>query len=103
MFQSVLYNGEKCEAIAISREKRAGTNLLNSKAEFNRCKIERLDTRSEKEKLKEESAENEVENKLKEIIKCMQSKKRERSKENRKRTRDIRAACIEIQNENLMK
>ena len=91
------------EAIAISREKRAGTNLLNSKAEFNRCKIERLDTRSEKEKLKEMSADNEVENKLKEIIKCMQTKKRERSKENRKRTRDIRAACMEIISENKLK
>ena len=91
------------EAVAISREKRAGTDLLNSKAEYNRCKIERLDTRSEKIKLKEISKENEVESRLKEIIKKMRNKKRERSKENRKRTKEIKAALIEIQNENISK
>ena len=42
--------GEVGEAIAISREQRAGTDLMNSKAEYNRCEIQRLDTRSEKEK-----------------------------------------------------
>ena len=41
------------EAVVISREQRLGTNLLNSKAEFNRCTIHRLDTRTEKEKVKE--------------------------------------------------
>ena len=91
------------EAIAISREKRNGTELLNSKAEFNRCKIHRLDTRTDKEKLKEISAENEKENRLNSIIKEMQYKKREREKENKKRTREMKAAIMEIQNENLVK
>jgi len=91
------------EAVAISREQRAGTELLNSKAEFNRCKIQRLDTRSEKEKMKEISDENDIESKLKVIIKKMKGNKRERSKENKQRTREMKAALIEIQNENLSK
>ena len=41
------------EAVAISRESEAGTVLLNSKCEYNRCTIHRLDTRPEKVKLKE--------------------------------------------------
>ena len=57
------------EAIAISREKQAGTTLLNSKAEFNRCKIHRLDTRNEKMKLKEITEDYENENRLKNVIK----------------------------------
>ena len=90
------------EAIAISREQRKGTTLLNSKAEYNRCKISRLDTRTETEKLKESSAENEIENKVKEVIKSMQKTKRNRSKESTRRTREMRDACIEIQNENIV-
>ena len=91
------------EAIAISREKKAGTTLLNSKAEFNRCKIHRLDTRNEKVKIKEITEDNENENRLKKIIKNMQLTKREREKENKKRTRDMKAALIEIQNEGLIR
>ena len=60
-----------------------------------------MDTRSDKEKLKELSKENELENRLKETIKKMRCKKRERSKENKKRTKEMRAALIEIQNENM--
>ena len=65
-------------------------------AEFNRCKIERLDTRSPKEKLKDLAAENETEKRLKEVIKSMQSKKRERSRESKRLTRELKAACVEI-------
>ena len=76
---------------------------MNSKGEFNRCTIHRLDTRSEKVKLKE-SVESEMnENKLKKVILEMQKKKRERSKENKRRTREMKEALVEISNENLTK
>ena len=91
------------EAIAISREKEDGTILLNSKGEYNRCTKHRLDTRTEKEKLKENTIENQKETKLKEIIKEMQKKKRDRSKENKKRTKEMKAALIEISNKNTTK
>ena len=91
------------EAIAISREQKAGTDLMNSKAEYNRCKIQRLDTRTEKEKTKEIANENEIENKLKDIIKKMKCNKRKRSKESKMRTREMKDALIEIQNENVIK
>ena len=35
------------EAVAIDRERKLGTTLLNSKGEYNRCVIHKLDTRSE--------------------------------------------------------
>ena len=33
------------EAVAIAREESSGTNLMNSKAEYNRCKLPRLNTK----------------------------------------------------------
>ena len=91
------------EAIAISREKRAGTTLLNSKAEYNRCTIERLDTRSEKMRKKENVEIEQNENNIKKIIKEMKRTKRERSKENKRRTKEMKSALIEITNENTLK
>ena len=34
------------EAVAISREESTGTRLMNSKAEYNRCKLPRLNTKN---------------------------------------------------------
>ena len=41
------------EAVAIDVEKRGGTNLMNSRSEYNRCQIAKISTKSEKETLKE--------------------------------------------------
>ena len=52
------------EAVVISREQKTGTTLLNSKAEYNRCKIQRIETRPSQytwaETVLEQNAENEI-------------------------------------------
>ena len=70
------------EAITISREQRTGTTLLNSKAEYNRYVIHRLDNRSEKEKQKETTELNLNENLFKELLKGIKKPQRTRLKEN---------------------
>ena len=41
------------EAVAISLEEKSGTQLMNSKAEYNRCKLPRLNTQSIEDQIKE--------------------------------------------------
>ena len=91
------------EAVAIGREQRSGKTLLNSKGEFNRCVIHKIDTRSVKEKNKEKEKLDIEENSYKRMLRETKVPKRNRSRENRERTKDMKAACIEIQNENLSK
>ena len=43
------------EAVSISFEKKKGKTLLNSKAEYNRCSLPRLSTKSKKEVKKKKS------------------------------------------------
>ena len=49
------------EAVAISR---AETILMNSKAEYNRCKLPRLNTQTLEDQIKEADTEKEKERKL---------------------------------------
>ena len=62
------------EAVAIDYEKRKGTTLMNSKSEYNRCQIARINTRSEKESLKEIEKETEEEERLKKEMRELRKK-----------------------------
>ena len=66
------------EAVAIDVEKRGGTNLMNSRSEYNRCQIAKISTKSEKETLKEIEKEVKEEERLKEDLKLIRIKKREK-------------------------
>ena len=66
------------EAVAISIEEGKGTTLMNSKAEYNRCKLPRLNTQSIEDQAKEIERIKEDEIKLKKEIRLM--KKRDRKK-----------------------
>ena len=67
------------EAVAISREERDGTILMNSKAEYNRCKLPRLNTMSLAEQMKE--AEEEKEKEMAKQIRELKKEKKARKKE----------------------
>ena len=67
------------EAIAIDRESRKGTVIMNSKSEYNRCTIARINTKSNKDFREENEREEEKERKLKEEMKMIK-KKKEREK-----------------------
>ena len=66
------------EAVVISREKILGTNLLNSKAEYNRCKIHRIETRPSKSQYAEMLVETENDNIVKAGLKELNFNKRSR-------------------------
>ena len=65
------------EAIAIDMEQRKGLKLMNSKSEYNRCKLPRICTKSEKDIEKERQEENAEELRVKEEIKGIRKKKRD--------------------------
>ena len=56
------------EAVAICREESQGTNLMNSKAEYNRCKLPRLNTQSIEEQIKEVEEEKKKEKEIEKEI-----------------------------------
>ena len=62
------------EAVAIYREEKQGTELLNSKAEYNRCKLPRFNKQSIIDQMKE--AEKEKEATIKKEIRQTSKKKR---------------------------
>ena len=70
------------EAVVISREKNAGTTLLNSKAEYNRCKIHRIETRLSKSQWLESQVENETEEVIKREIQELQKLNRKKRSRN---------------------
>ena len=81
------------EAVIIAREKEAGTVLLNSKAEYNCCKAQRLETIRTKMNWIEEQIEIENEKKIQESFaemrKCKKKKKKEKlCKESHNERRD---------------
>ena len=79
------------EAVIIAREKEAGTVLLNSKAEYNCCKIQRLETIITKTNWLEEQIEIENEKKIQESLAEMRKlKKRKREIMKRKSRRKKR-------------
>ena len=64
------------EALAIHREKEKGIQLLNSKSEYNRCKIHRLETRQEKRDWIENLTEAENDLKIQAALIELKSNKR---------------------------
>ena len=61
------------EAVSIAREKIAGKKLMNSRSEYNRCKIPRINT---KENNSEEEIEREEEDRVNSLLRDLRIKKR---------------------------
>ena len=91
------------EAVAIDVEQRRGQKLMNSKSEYNRCHIQRINTKSQKEIMKEREEETAEEIRVKEEIKQIRRKKRDMKIEKEMNQPNLKRVCLEIQNENLMK
>ena len=98
------------EAVAIRREQASGTILLNSKGEYNRCKIKRIETRPTKSQYRDTLLENENDKLFKEGLKELNKLKRSRTKEIKRKknlkvtsnlNKKLKEVCIEIGNENL--
>ena len=81
------------EAVAIAREESKPTELMNSKAEYNRCKLPRLTAKSFEEQEKEATKEEEKE--MKSEIRKMKLRNRE-EKEKEKYKQNEREDTLEI-------
>ena len=81
------------EAIAIKVSKEKGYTLMNSKSEYNRCKIPRLTIDTENETYKELKRQEENERIKKNNIRMMKKRKKSNDKE-------MKLALIEISDEN---
>ena len=89
------------EAVAISRAESEGTILMNSKAEYNRCKLPRLNTQTLEDQIKE--ADTEKEKKLSKEISELRKKKKVRKKENNEENlekNELLEVCNDILKEN---
>ena len=64
------------EAVAISREEKNGTLLMNSKAEYNRCKLPRLNTQCISDQIEELEREKQREKEIAKEIRDMKKKMR---------------------------
>ena len=97
------------EAVKISSEKRKGTMLLNSKAEYNRCSIPRITTKSQNFILEEKKLEDAEDNAYKDVLRAMKNEKRIRKLErklkedleNQPTLKKLKNICVEISNENV--
>ena len=69
------------EAVAISLEEKSGTKLMNSKAEYNRCKLPRLNTQSIEDQIKEIEAERKRNKEISAEIRDLKEKKKSRKNE----------------------
>ena len=69
------------EAVAIDLEEKSGTKLMNSKAEYNRCKLPRLNTQSIEDQIKEIEAERKRNKEISAEIRNLRKKKKSRKKE----------------------
>ena len=83
--------------------------LLNSNAEYNRCSLPRLSTKSKKEIEKEKESEDAEEKVFQDKIKELKREKRTRRLEQIKEKEEsqpllkkLRKICIEISNENVL-
>ena len=83
------------EAVAIAREESKPTELMNSKAEYNRCKLPRLTAKSFEEQEKEIEATKEEEKEMKSEIRKMKLRNRE-EKEKEKNKQNERDDTLEI-------
>ena len=93
--------GQVGEAVVIRREQVSGPTLLNSKAEYNRCKINRIETRPTKFQYRDTLIEQENETLIKAGLKELNKLKRSRNKDKKKTLNtELKEACIEISNEN---
>ena len=98
------------EAVSISFEKKNGKILLNSKAEYNRCTLPRISTKSKKETDREKEIDDAEEKIFEEKMKILRKEKRTRKLEKLKEKEDsqptlkkLKKICIEIGNENIEK
>ena len=97
------------EAVSISFEKKKGTTLLNSKAEYNRCNLPRISTKSkkdiEKEKESEDAEEKVFQDKIKELKREKRTRRLEKIKEKEESQpllKKLKRICVEITNENVI-
>ena len=92
------------EATSILMDQRKGVNLLNSKSEFNRCSLPRLQSGNHKDILKDAKNEEEEENILNNEIKKMRKEKKEKEKkekeEKKRKNPTLEDLCKEIKDEN---
>ena len=89
------------EAVIISREQKTGTTLLNSKAEYNRCKIHRIETKPSQSAWAETVLEQKAEETIQLGIKDLKSNKRSRPMKTKCLTKTLKSICVEITNENI--
>ena len=89
------------EAVIISREQKTGTTLLNSKAEYNRCKIHRIETKPSQSAWAETVLEQRAEEAIQLGIKDLKTNKRSRPKKTKCLTKTLKSICVEITNENI--
>ena len=98
------------EAVAIFEEKERGTELMNSKSEFNRCALPRIQAGDSKELLEQLQEEDTAEKEIMCRIRCMlkrkklekrKKKKKEKEKEsNEEKKETLEEICEEILEEN---
>ena len=80
------------EAVAIAREEDSVTELMNSKAEYNRCKLPRLTAKTFEEQEKEVEATKEEEREIKSEIRNLKLRSREEKEKKRYRYRKKKRA-----------
>merc|ERR1712198_15843 len=69
------------EAVAIGLAESKGLSLMNSKAEYNRCKLPRLNTQSIEDQIEELETEKKREKEIEKEIREMKKEKKARKKQ----------------------
>ena len=91
------------EAVAILEEKEKGTQLMNSKSEFNRCSLPRITAGDSKELLEILREEEEAEKEITANIRGMRKRKKKEREEEKRKKETLEEVCDEYINENKMK
>ena len=91
------------EAVAILEEKEKGTELMNSKSEFNRCSLPRITADDSKELLEMLKEEDEADKEIKASIRCMRKRKKKEKEEEKRRKETLEELCDKYIEENKMK
>ena len=88
------------EAVAISRAETDGIMLMNSKAEYNRCKLPRLNTQSIEDQMEElesvKKKEKEMEKEIRELKKQKKTRKKEEIIEEEMEKETLESVCESI-------
>ena len=91
------------EAVAILEEKEKGTELMNSKSEFNRCSLPRITADDSKELLEMLKEDDEADKEIKASIRCMRKRKKKEKEEEKRRKETLEELCDKYIEENKMK